>query len=38
MAAAQIDPPADGHGGPGYRKHLAATLVQRALTEAGAPL
>ena len=36
MAAAQIDPPADGHGGPGYRKHLAATLVQRALTEASA--
>ena len=34
LAAAQIDPPADGHGGPGYRKRLAATLVERALTEA----
>ena len=34
LAAAQIDPPADGHGGAAYRKKLAATMVQRALTEA----
>jgi len=34
LAAAQIDPPADGHGSSEYRKHLAATLVSRALTEA----
>jgi carbon-monoxide dehydrogenase medium subunit len=36
LAAAQIDPPADGHGGPAYRRRLAATLVERALTEAAA--
>jgi carbon-monoxide dehydrogenase medium subunit len=34
LAAAQIDPPADGHGSAAYRKTLAATLVERALTEA----
>ncbi len=34
LAAAQIDPPADGHGGPAYRKRLAATLVERALADA----
>ena len=34
LAAAQIDPPADGHGSAAYRKKLAATLVERALTEA----
>ena len=37
LAAAQIDPPADGHGGPGYRRHLAATLVERALADAAGP-
>jgi aerobic carbon-monoxide dehydrogenase medium subunit len=36
LAAAQIDPPADGHGSAVYRKKLAATLVERALTDAGA--
>jgi aerobic carbon-monoxide dehydrogenase medium subunit len=36
LAAAQIDPPADGHGSAAYRKKLAATLVERALTDAGA--
>ena len=30
LAAAQIDPPADGHGSPAYRKKLTATLVERA--------
>jgi carbon-monoxide dehydrogenase medium subunit len=35
LAAAAIDPPADGHGSGGYRKKLAATLVTRALAEAG---
>jgi carbon-monoxide dehydrogenase medium subunit len=34
LAAAQIDPPADGQGSAAYRKKLAATLVERALTEA----
>jgi aerobic carbon-monoxide dehydrogenase medium subunit len=34
LAAAQIDPPADGHGSAAYRKKLAATLVERALAEA----
>jgi aerobic carbon-monoxide dehydrogenase medium subunit len=34
-AAAQIDPPADTHGDAAYRRHLAATLVARALAEAG---
>jgi aerobic carbon-monoxide dehydrogenase medium subunit len=34
LAAAQIDPPADGHGSGEYRKKLAATLVSRALAEA----
>ena len=34
LAAAQIDPPADGHGSAGYRRKLAATLVERALAEA----
>lgn len=37
LAAAQIDPPADGHGSATYRKKLAATLVERALTEATRP-
>jgi carbon-monoxide dehydrogenase medium subunit len=36
LAAAQINPPADGHGSAAYRKTLAATLVERALTEAAA--
>ncbi len=36
LAAAQIDPPADGHGSAGYRKRLAATLTERALAEAAA--
>jgi aerobic carbon-monoxide dehydrogenase medium subunit len=35
QAAAQIDPPSDTHGDAAYRRHLAATLVRRALTEAG---
>jgi carbon-monoxide dehydrogenase medium subunit len=34
LAAAQIDPPADGHGTAGYRKRLAAILTERALAEA----
>jgi aerobic carbon-monoxide dehydrogenase medium subunit len=37
LAAAQIDPPADGHGSAAYRKKLAATLVERALAEAAGP-
>jgi aerobic carbon-monoxide dehydrogenase medium subunit len=37
LAAAQIDPPADGHGTAGYRKRLAATLTERALAEASPP-
>jgi aerobic carbon-monoxide dehydrogenase medium subunit len=36
LAAAQIDPPADGHGTGGYRKRLAATLTERALAQAAA--
>ena len=36
-AAAQIDPPADLHGSSEYRRRLAATLVERALTEAAQP-
>jgi carbon-monoxide dehydrogenase medium subunit len=34
LAAAQIDPPADGHGSAAYRRRLAATMVERALGEA----
>jgi aerobic carbon-monoxide dehydrogenase medium subunit len=34
LAAAQADPPSDGHGSGEYRKKLAATLVSRALAEA----
>jgi carbon-monoxide dehydrogenase medium subunit len=29
-----VDPPGDVHGGPGYRRQLAATLTVRALREA----
>ena len=36
LAAAQIDPPADGHGSAAYRRKLTATLVERALIDAGA--
>ncbi len=36
LAAAQIDPPSDGHGSGEYRQRLAATLVSRALAEASA--
>lgn len=36
LAAAQIDPAADGHGTGGYRKRLAATLTERALAQAAA--
>lgn len=36
LAADGIEPPSDAHGGSAYRKHLAATLVSRALTEAAA--
>ncbi|TCO64810.1 FAD binding domain-containing protein [Actinocrispum wychmicini] len=35
-AAAQVDPPSDGHGSSAYRKKLTATLVARALAEAAA--
>jgi aerobic carbon-monoxide dehydrogenase medium subunit len=35
QAAAQLDPPADPHADAAYRKRLAATLVTRALAEAG---
>ncbi len=35
-AARQIDPPADTHGSAGYRRQLAVTLVERALSEAAA--
>nr|WP_042183776.1 FAD binding domain-containing protein [Kibdelosporangium sp. MJ126-NF4]CEL15846.1 Carbon monoxide dehydrogenase medium chain [Kibdelosporangium sp. MJ126-NF4]CTQ93771.1 Carbon monoxide dehydrogenase medium chain (EC 1.2.99.2) [Kibdelosporangium sp. MJ126-NF4] len=35
-AAAQVDPPSDGHGSGAYRKKLTATLVARALAEAAA--
>jgi aerobic carbon-monoxide dehydrogenase medium subunit len=34
LAAAQVDPPSDGHGSGEYRKKLTATLVSRALAEA----
>ena len=37
IAAAQIDPPADGSGDAGYRRRLTATLVTRALAEASRP-
>jgi carbon-monoxide dehydrogenase medium subunit len=36
-AAGQIDPPDDLHSSAGYRRRLTATLVARALAEAGAP-
>jgi aerobic carbon-monoxide dehydrogenase medium subunit len=36
-AASQIDPPPDTHGDADYRRALAATLVARALAEAGQP-
>jgi aerobic carbon-monoxide dehydrogenase medium subunit len=36
-AAAQIDPPDDTHGSGEYRRRLTATLVSRALAEAGRP-
>jgi carbon-monoxide dehydrogenase medium subunit len=35
-AAAQVNPPSDGHGSSEYRKKLTATLVARALAEAAA--
>jgi carbon-monoxide dehydrogenase medium subunit len=35
-AAAQVNPPSDGHGSGAYRKKLTATLVARALAEAAA--
>ena len=35
-AAAEIDPGADLHASPDYRRRLAATLVRRALEEAAA--
>ncbi|MEV4311649.1 xanthine dehydrogenase family protein subunit M [Actinocrispum sp. NPDC049592] len=35
-AAAQVQPPSDGHGSSAYRKKLTATLVARALAEAAA--
>jgi len=34
-AASQIEPPSDTHGSSAFRKQLAATLVSRALAEAG---
>jgi carbon-monoxide dehydrogenase medium subunit len=34
-AAGQIDPPDDAHGDAGFRRRLTATLVSRALAEAG---
>jgi len=34
-AASQIEPPSDTHGSSGFRKNLTATLVSRALAEAG---
>ncbi|ONI72915.1 molybdopterin dehydrogenase [Actinosynnema sp. ALI-1.44] len=36
VAAAQVDPPSDGHGSSAYRKKLTAALVARALAEAAA--
>ena len=35
-AAAQVNPPSDGHGSSDYRRKLTATLVARALAEAAA--
>ena len=35
LAARGTEPPADIHGSPEYRSHLAAVLVRRALQEAG---
>lgn len=35
LAAEGTEPPADIHGSPEYRSHLARVLVGRALTEAG---
>jgi len=35
QAASQIDPPDDTHGTSEYRRRLTATLVSRALAEAG---
>ena len=35
QAASQVDPPDDTHGTSGYRRRLTATLVCRALAEAG---
>jgi carbon-monoxide dehydrogenase medium subunit len=37
LAAAQIDPPSDGHGTAAYRRKLAATLTERALAQASTP-
>jgi aerobic carbon-monoxide dehydrogenase medium subunit len=37
LAAAQISPPEDADGGASYARHLTATLVRRALAEAGRP-
>jgi aerobic carbon-monoxide dehydrogenase medium subunit len=34
-AASQIEPPSDTHGSSEFRRQLAATLVSRALAEAG---
>jgi carbon-monoxide dehydrogenase medium subunit len=34
--AKEIDPPSDLHGTAAYRRHLAGTLVRRALTDAAA--
>ena len=36
-AAAVINPPADLHGPPEYRRHLASVLVRRALIDAAGP-
>jgi aerobic carbon-monoxide dehydrogenase medium subunit len=38
LAAAQVDPPSDTHGSGEYRKRLTATLVSRALAQAGGAL
>lgn len=35
-AAREIDPPGDIHGSSAYRRHLAAVMIPRALTEATA--